>query len=268
MKRSLLLILLFTLSAACNRTPAIPDDALEREASNVYRSMDEEGEGGEKDGASTGAEPGSELEGSEGGGDEKPAASAKKEMKATGPVALVNNEPISAADFNKELEQITASGQVPPHMVAQLQGDRREQFKAQLVEGMIMRRLIEQQLATQNYKVEEGEIDAKIEEMKEELALANKMAPGMYGTLEELTEQMGMTEEQLRDSVRQSIELERLVRAKYAYKEATPEEAKAYYEDNISESHPDPRRRGRRERSVGEGKEADRGVARAGQGRR
>lgn len=235
MKRSLLLILLFTLSAACNRTPAIPDDALEREASNVYRSMDEEGEGGEKDGASTGAEPGSELEGSEGGGDEKPAASAKKEMKATGPVALVNNEPISAADFNKELEQITASGQVPPHMVAQLQGDRREQFKAQLVEGMIMRRLIEQQLATQNYKVEEGEIDAKIEEMKEELALANKMAPGMYGTLEELTEQMGMTEEQLRDSVRQSIELERLVRAKYAYKEATPEEAKAYYEDNISE---------------------------------
>ena len=234
-KRSLLLLTLSLVwFAACNRTPAIPDDALEREANNVYRSTDEGGEG-EGSANNLGKEPGSELDPDAEPDEGDPAPVAKQEMKATGPVALVNNEPISAKDFNEELAKITTSGQVPPHMLAQLQGDRREQFKAQLVEGMIMRRLIEQQLAAQNYEVKPAEIDTKIEEMKEELAFANEMAPGTYGTLEELTSQMGLTEDQLRDSVRQSIELERLVRAKYAYKEATLEEAKAYYKENASE---------------------------------
>ncbi len=236
-KRSLLLLTLsFVWFFACNRTPAIPDDALEREAGNVYRSMDGE-KAASKDGADDpeDGEPGSELDPDADPADTDPAPVAKKEMKATGPVALVNNEPISAKDFNDELAKLTTSGQVPPHMLAQLQGDRREQFKAQLVEGMIMRRLIEQQLATQNYEVKPAEIDAKIEEMKEELAFANEMAPGTYGTLEELTSQMGLTEDQLRESVRQSIELERLVRAKYAYKEATQEEARAYYKENAEE---------------------------------
>ena len=228
MKPTLLLILLLT-ATACQSSPDIPDGAVALEKSNAYRST---GEPSDED-PERSREPAAQEEGDE---DDDPAPAAKaappKEMKATGPVATVNGQPITAAAFNEELGKITSSGQVPPHLLAQLDGARRREFKAQIVESMVMRRLVEQQLATQKFDISDAEIDAKLAEMQEELAFANKMGAGNYGTLEDLTRQMGLTEEQLRGSVRQSIELERLVRTKYAYTEASQEEARAYYEEN------------------------------------
>ena len=155
-----------------------------------------------------------------------------EKLRATGPVATVNGEPLPAEAFNEEISKIEATGQLPPHMVAQLDDARRDQIKERVVEGMIVRQLIEQKIEASDFDITDAEIDEKIEQMKAELAFANEMMPGRFGSLEQMMAQMGMDAKNLRASVAQSIALERLVRANHDYEDATPAEAREFYEAN------------------------------------
>lgn len=219
MKRALLALTTLLALSACSTTPDIPDDATVKPRS--YRSTEAE----EPAAADTSSED-ARAEAS------ATAQGSKDTLEATGPVAIVNDEPITAAEFNTEFGKILASGQISREMLAQLEGARREQLKNQLVESMITRKLVEQAIEAQSFDISDDEVDAKIEDMKAELELANQLMPGRVGSLEDMLRGMGMSADDLRDSVRQSIALERLVKQKHSYDEATEEDAREFYDAN------------------------------------
>lgn len=142
-------------------------------------------------------------------------------VKATGPVATVNGEVIPAADFNLEIERVIASG-MPPGMLTQ--------FKDQIVEKLVDRELIENAIDKSDVDVSKEEIDAKMLEVREEFAKASQQL-GEQASLEALTKQLGISEQELRDSLEQAIAIEKVLASRGL---ETPDEAKVkeFYEAN------------------------------------
>lgn len=222
MTRSLLLLLaLAMLAPACKTSPAIPDQTDNKAVS--YRSTDAPSEASDEPTATPKTD------------DSTPTprgADSSGQLEATGPVALVNSQPITAQEFNDEVTKIMASGQLPPHVLAQLDGARRDQLKERIISGIVMRKLIEQEIAANNFTISADEIDARLEQMQAELELVGQMNPGAFASLEEMREQMGISTSELRDSVSQAIALERLVQKAHAYSPATEAEAQTFYDEN------------------------------------
>ena len=225
MTRSILLILaLVMLAPACKTSPAIPDQTDNKTVS--YRSTDAGEEAGEATDKTTDKPT-----------TDEPAptpqdADSSGQLQATGPVALVNSQPITAQEFNDEVAKIMASGQLPPHVLAQITGARRDQLKERIISGIVMRKLIEQEIAANNFTISDDEIDARLQQMQAELELVSQMNPGAFASLEEMRKQMGISTAELRDSVSQAIALERLVQKAHAYSPATEAEAQTFYDEN------------------------------------
>lgn len=198
--RPLLALLTATLLVACGGEPDIPDDAGEKE----YRSTQEESEG--KDSTATASAE---------------ATSADGPIKAIGPVATVDGAEVSADEFNTEIQRVMAAG-LPPAAITQ--------FKDTIVEKLVERRLLDNAISKSEIKVSDSEIDSKLDEVRAEFAKAQATG-GEQVSLEQLTQQLGITAKELRESIAQSIAVEQLLEKRGVGK-VTDAEVRAFYDDN------------------------------------
>ncbi len=203
MKRILLTALAASLvtSAACG-SPKVPDEQQAREYKSTETTEEETAEPSNRQ----------EVELSQG---------APSEVKATGPIATVDGKPIPAAEFNLEMQRLKASN-VPPALL--------QQASAQIVQRLIDRRLIEDEIERENVDVTDAQIDERMQEVRDEFAKASEQL-GEEASLEQLTQQLGISEEELRKSIAQSIAIEVILENRGV---ATPtdEEVRAFYDQN------------------------------------
>ena len=188
------------LALGCASKPEVPDEQQTRE----YRST--------KNGESEATAPEAT---------EMKSAESPGVIKATGPVATIDGKPVSAEEFNKEIERIVASG-LPPALVGQA--------APQIVQKLVDRRLIEDEIERQNVQVTDAEVEAKMQEVREEFAKASEKM-GQQASLETLVQQLGITEQELRDSIEQSIAIEKMLQ-KRGVNDPDPKEVRAFYDDN------------------------------------
>jgi peptidyl-prolyl cis-trans isomerase C len=194
-------------AAACSSTPEVPDQTQAHE----YESTEEAA--AEDDAAAAAGE--------EAGAEE--AAPGAEIPQATGPVAEINGEPITAEVFNSEIAKIAASGQVPPQLLSQLKG--------QIINKIVDKTLIDNAVAEADITVSDEKVDARIAEIQAEFARANDKVDGKMGTLDDLVAKLGISEEEFRESVRESLAIEALlVERGMTYPSA--EEVKAFYDEN------------------------------------
>ena len=187
---------------ACAGKPAIPDEPQERDYASTKESADNPG-----DANITPITPDSEQ--------------AAQGPVAKGPVAHVNDEAITAETFNEEITRGVEKG-VQPGLLRQL--------SSQIVDQLIDRTLIEAEIAKSKVDVASTEIDAKIQEVRDEFAEAAK-ATGQSGSLEDVTEQLGITEEEFRKSIKQAIAIEKIL-VQRGFKEPDAKTVRAFYDDN------------------------------------
>lgn len=193
MKRILILLLL----AGCSSSPDIPDET----ASANYRST--AGQAEEK------SEP------------LQPEVASDGTPKAIGPIATIDGDDVPAEEFNIEIGRVIASG-MPPAMAAQ--------YKTMLIEKIVDRILVERAVEAQNIVVTEAEIDQKLKDMTTEFARVSKET-GQQVTIDTLLQQLRITQDELRKSIKQSIAIERVLNAR-GLQEPTIEDAKRLYDEN------------------------------------
>ncbi len=202
-----LVILVAMFAFGCSSSPDIPDQTEEAN----YRSTNLEGE--EKE-----AQP-----------EEMPGDPAPKEVvsvvKATGPVATVNGNPIPAEEFNTEINRVMQTGQVPVMMVNQAKGT--------IIQKLVDRYLLDQAIEKENIVVSDEEVDKKLDEVKSEF---QKVAAqrGQNVTLDMLVQQMGITQEELRKSLKQSVAIEKVL-VKRGMGGDLEGDAKKFYDENSTQ---------------------------------
>src|SRR5690554_6298834 len=190
--------------AACSSTPDVPDQSQAHE----YASA--------QDGDSTAPNTAQPDDAAQAGAQATPP-------RATGPVAEVDGEPISAETFNTEIDKIVASGQLPPQVLTQLSN--------QIVNKIVDKTLIDNAVKRADIKIADDKVDARVEEIKVEFSAANQGVGGEMGSLEALVTQLGITQEEFRESVRESLAIEKLLADNgMTYPSAT--EVRAFYDAN------------------------------------
>ena len=123
-------------------------------------------------------------------------------VRATGPVAVVDGEEISAVEFNVVAEQQLAG--VTPEM---LQGQT-AQLKQMLIEGAVAGFLIEREIEEQDIQVAEEDIDQAIKEFEQ---LMEMQAGDQLGEMQALMDQQGIDDAMLREQAEQQLAAEQLV---------------------------------------------------------
>ncbi|MGM0556574.1 MAG: peptidylprolyl isomerase [Myxococcota bacterium] len=208
------------LVSGCASSPDVPEQTEMEKRS--YRSTEdgEEGAGSESADAS-GAEQGGTQQ-----GDKTTPRGTGGVPKATGPVATVNGESIPAEEFNIEMMRIANSGQFPKEVLPQ--------FADRIVESVVDKHLIQQQIEKSDIEVSDEEVAERIERLREEYAAMNQSSGGGEdATLDKMLEQMNITKAEFEDSVAESIKMERLLE-KRGMEMPGEEEAKEFYEENQS----------------------------------
>lgn len=155
-------------------------------------------------------------------------ASSSSMVALKDPVAVVNGEPIRKADLEKNFhDALAASG----GNEATLTSDQKMQGYSQILDGMIMEKLVDKQAAA--IQVDKAEVDAQLAKIKsqfpsEDVFLGEMKKAGL--TLDQFTAN-------LTRSIRQSKWMQAQVQGKDTVTEA---DAKTFYDANTKEfTHPD-----------------------------
>lgn len=212
MSRSAILLGTFILCGltACSSTPEIPD----QQQTRTYQSSGEEEKTPtaqtKKTPTETKAQPAS-------------TSAETKLIQATGPVAIVNGEPLSAEKFNARIKELASAGQVPVGYINNL--------KQRMVEGMVDKMLLDQAVSKSGVKVTETDIDNKIKQSRADFAVMKKFGGDRVGTFEGMLKKMGIKPETMRDSMKQALVIEALLKTT-GYAPMTDDEIKVFYDDN------------------------------------
>lgn len=140
-------------------------------------------------------------------------------IEATGPIAKIDGEEISADEFNTEVKRLVKmmGAQVPPAMLVNMKG--------QIVEQLVAKKLVEKAVASSGVKIEPKEVDSEYGKFVKQL---DDAAPGgAKGYLEKI----GRTEAEMKDDVRRSLELKALISKDHDI-EVPAAEVKKFYEEN------------------------------------
>ncbi|WP_158542442.1 peptidylprolyl isomerase [Lujinxingia litoralis] len=200
LKSSTLIALLGLLLAACSSGNAVPDEPTGTEAPQ-YRSASLDSEEGAQE----------QTEGETGG------------IAAVGPVARVNGEEISAEEFNSQVEMLQAQAQLPPELLRQM--------SSQIIENLIDQHLVDQAIANSGVDPSPEEIDARLQEYREEFEAS---ALEMYGEsidFDEYIAQTGISPEEIRESVYQAVAIEQILLAD-GLSLPNEDDARQFYDDN------------------------------------
>jgi peptidyl-prolyl cis-trans isomerase C len=144
------------------------------------------------------------------------------------PVAVVNGEKISKADLEKGFnEALAASGQAN----APLTADQKMQGYRQILDGMIMEKLVDKQAAA--VKVDKTEIDAQLAKIKSQFPSQDVFEGEM--------KKAGLTMDQFVANLTKSIRQTKWMQAQVAGKDnVTEDDAKKFYDANTKEfANPD-----------------------------
>ena len=212
------------LVVGCASSPDVPEKTEKRS----YRSTEGAGSAGE--GSASESDGQAQTNGSQqsapGDGKTTPRGTGGI-PEASGPVATVNGEKVPAKEFNTEMTRIANSGQFPQQVLPQ--------FADKIVESLVNKRLIEDAIETADIDVEDKAIDKRVDRLKQEYAAMSKAQGGNGdGALDKMLEQMNITEGEFRDSVAESLRMERLLEQR-GMELPGEEEARKFYEDNKSQ---------------------------------
>jgi parvulin-like peptidyl-prolyl isomerase len=144
------------------------------------------------------------------------------------PVAVVNGEKISKADLEKNFnDALAASGQSN----APLTGEQKLQGYHQILDGMIMEKLVNKQAA--NIAVDKTEIDAQLAKIKSQFP--------SEAVFEAQMQKAGLTMDQFVANITKSIRQTKWMQAQVAGKDTvTDDDAKKFYDANTKEfANPD-----------------------------
>src|SRR5690554_526770 len=184
-KKTALTSSLALMLAACSSSAPVPDDPAASEAPQ-YRSAGLDGNG----------EALAQAEG-------QPAPGGSS--SAVGPVASVNGEEIGPEEFNAQVEMLQAQAQLPPELL--------QQMSSQIIENLIDQHLVNQAIANSGVAPSQEDIDARLQEYREEFETS---ALEMYGEeidFDEYIAQAGISPEEIRESVFQAVAIEQILLA-------------------------------------------------------
>lgn len=205
MRRNLTLILATILLASgtsligCSKSNAIPDETPAE--TPRYRSTEE--------GTS---EASGDIEAAQDIGSSDSAMG----VHAVGPVATVNGTDISAEAFNEQTEQLQAAGQLPPELIAHLQ--------SQIIEELINRQLIMDAIEAADIQVTPEQIEERLAKFRQEFSEEDL-------SFDDLVAEMGMSEDEMRELVRETVAIESLLEQR-GMQSPSQEEVRAYYDAN------------------------------------
>lgn len=168
--------------------------------------------------------PGEKEEGKEAPADgaaEKAEAKNELPFEAVGAVATIDGREVPAERFNEEVERMS---KMVPHLPAQ----QIPVYKERVLDNVISKQLIDDAVAKGNVEVKDDAVNAEIDEFKKRIEEAGP------GGLKVFMERTGTTEDELRDGIRDTLELKELLARDYDVK-VTDAEAKKHYTDNISQ---------------------------------
>ncbi len=172
--------------------------------------------------------PGMGMEGAQPG--QQPQQQEQGEPpRATGPVATVGDEEISADTFNEQMEQQLAQmaqqmgGQVPPQFAAQIQDE--------LLDQLIQMELIDQAIAEADLDIPEERVQERLQEFRDEFQATAAEQVGAEMDFDDYIAQMGLTEDELYDIIEESVAIEMLLEDS-GVEMPTDEDVRAFYDDN------------------------------------
>lgn len=142
--------------------------------------------------------------------------------KAVGPVAEVDGEAIPAEAFNEEIQKVAKTGKFPPSLL--------NKFKTRLIDRLVDQHLVDRAIEREEIEVSEKEVDGKLEKVRARFERAAKKK-GKEQSLEQVASQYGISDSELRDSVRRSIAIEKLLVGE-GMERPTDNEVEQYYEEN------------------------------------
>jgi parvulin-like peptidyl-prolyl isomerase len=122
------------------------------------------------------------------------------------------------------MERLATTGGIPPRFLSQMSG--------RLIDRLIDRRLVEDQLAETDIEVTDAEIDKEIESVKAEIAKMAKAKGQDDVSLETVLKEKGISQKELKDSLRQSIALRKYLTEKRDVSLPSDEEVRSFYENN------------------------------------
>lgn len=209
--------------AACSSSDPVPDEGGAEAVE--YTSLEEEQDYQEYDDAeeSPGTLGGMEAEGAQQPGmqpGQQPQAGAPPE--ATGPVATVDGQEVSAEDFNQHVEMIVqqSGGQIPPQMM--------DDIRDGVVEQLVQEKLLVNAIDKAGIDVDDEEVDKRIAEYRAEI---EESPFGQDMSLEEMLTQQGMNMDEFRELIEQEVAMTTLIEKEVA-EMPTDEDVRAYYDDN------------------------------------
>jgi peptidyl-prolyl cis-trans isomerase C len=156
------------------------------------------------------------------------AQSSSTTVPLKDPVAVVNGEKISKADLEKNFgDALAASG----GKAATLTADQRLQGYRQILDGMIMEKLVDK--ASAGIKVDQADIDAQLAKIKSQF-------PSEQVFLAEM-KKAGLTPEKFAENLSKSIRQSKWMQSQVQGKDTvTDEDAKKFYDANTKEfANPD-----------------------------
>lgn len=220
------LALFVALAAACSSSPDVPDQAEGKERS--YRSAGEEEsskdeESGQSQQAGEQAAPDQQQGAQQPGGKQQGVQQQAEVPRAEGPIAHIEGEPVSAEAFNSEMEKIAQSGQFPVQMLGQV--------KDQIIQKVVDRELIERAIEDTDIEVTDEQLEERLDEIKTEFAEANEQVEGQMGTLDDVVAKMGISKEEFRETVRESLAIEQLL-VERGMEYPSDEELTEFYDEN------------------------------------
>jgi len=159
---------------------------------------------------------------------EAPAVAIESEAAPTDaalpdPVAVVNGQPISKAEFEKALSDVFGSMGLQPSM---LPADQRAMFHRQFAEDLVIDKLIDQ--ASADTKVSDAEVEEELKKIAEQ-----------YGSQDRFNEELaasGQTLDEFKKRLAKILRQRKWMESQLPASAAvTEDEVKTYYKENINE---------------------------------
>ena len=137
---------------------------------------------------------------------------------ATGPVARIDDVEIGKDEFNAMVQERVERlpGELPPQMA--------QTFKEQSIDFVVDQHLVDQVLDGEDIEVTDEDLDEAFAEFRSHFGDDEQMFQAQL-------DQMGMTEEDLREDMHQDVKLEKYLATKYDL-EVSDDEIEEYFEQN------------------------------------
>jgi peptidyl-prolyl cis-trans isomerase C len=149
------------------------------------------------------------------------ASSTPKDETKLQNAAIVNGKPIPMSEYQAGIDQLNRQIEMTGR-----QPDEKElpTLKQRILNNLIARELMKQEIAKKGIKVDESEVNAQLDTVKKSTSpedFANSL------------KQMNMTEESLKEHFASQLAVKKLIETELSSKVAvTPEEVKAFYDSN------------------------------------